>query len=126
MLGFYLTDSWKDKIKLWRLAARDKKELKKLAEEIIAACGKPKILKIAESEGQMGGGSLPGVPLKSMAIVFDCDESPNKLADKFRLGAMPVIGRIKDEKFMLDLKAVDNDEVKLLVQAIKSVLSLIK
>jgi len=45
------------------------------------------------------------------------------LIKKFRDYRIPVIGRIENDRFILDLKAVDEEDIDLLVQAIKGNIS---
>ncbi len=123
LLGYYLDGTWKDNIKLWRLASRSQTELLRLANLALSSLKAGEILKAEKSEGQMGGGSLPEVPLKSAALVFDSKGSPDKIAELFRSLRPPVIGRIRDDKFMIDLKAIDEDEINLLTRSIKTVLT---
>jgi L-seryl-tRNA(Ser) seleniumtransferase len=123
LLGYYLNGTWKDNIKLWRLAARPQTELLRLAGTVKEKCRAGDKLTIEKSEGQMGGGSLPEVPIKSAALVFEADTSAVEIAGLFRSGIPPVIGRIKDDRFMIDFKAVDDDEINMLVRAVKSVLA---
>jgi hypothetical protein len=44
------------------------------------------------------------------------------LLDAFRLFAPPIIGRVEQDRFILDLKAVDEDDGSSIARAIKRIL----
>ncbi|HEY1372603.1 MAG TPA: L-seryl-tRNA(Sec) selenium transferase [Candidatus Binatia bacterium] len=66
---------------------------------------------LEDSTSQIGSGALPTeeIPTKVIAI-----ESANigaeRIAEKFRRADPPIIGRIKDGRFLLDLRAVFNEK----------------
>ncbi len=123
LLGYYLDNTWEENIKLWRLAARPESELYQWGHEILAALGGSDKISLTASQGMMGGGSLPEVPMASVALIFDNGLSSSRLSTLFREQTPPIIGRISDNRFLLDLRAVDKEDTDLLVAAIKAVLS---
>jgi L-seryl-tRNA(Ser) seleniumtransferase len=56
------------------------------------------------SEGRVGGGGAPGVPLPSAAVAL-----PAELAGPLRLAEVPVVGRVADGRLLLDLLAVPEE-----------------
>ena len=97
---------------------RGKKILKYQSQKKIKGFG----IKLENSEVEAGSGSLPEKLINSMAISFQPKSiSVNDLAKKFRLGQIPVVGYIKDNKFYIDLKAVLSNQVNKLAKAIKEV-----
>lgn len=122
LLRYYLDGNWKENIKLWSLAAVDNADLTKRGKKILKKLSAGDKIKLVNSQGQMGGGSLPEVYLSSVGLVFDGKLSPGKIAALFRVSNPAVIGRIKDDKFMIDLKAIDEDDLNSLVSIIKSIL----
>ena len=79
-------------------------------------------IRLVNSEVEAGSGSLPEKLINSMAISFQPKSiSVNDLAKKFRLGRIPVVGYIKENKFYIDLKAVLPNQVNKLAKAIKEV-----
>ena len=54
------------------------------------------------TEGRVGGGGAPGVPIASAAVAL-----PEELAKSLRVGATPVVGYVRDGRLLLDLLAVD-------------------
>lgn len=122
LLRFYLDGNWKENIKLWALAGTNKEELSKRGEKILKKLSVSDKIKIEDSLGQMGGGSLPEVYIPSVGLVFQSKLSPQKLAALFRASTPPVIGRINDNKFMIDLKAIDQADFDSLAEIIKKIL----
>jgi L-seryl-tRNA(Ser) seleniumtransferase len=62
---------------------------------------------LVESEAEAGSGALPALPLPSRALaVTHPDRSAEEIAARFRAARPPVIGRIADGRFLLDLRGV--------------------
>ena len=120
MLGYYLNDTWKENIKLWRLAGVSESELYQRGRSLMEKIGAGDKISLEGSRAEMGGGALPGVTLPSVALVFNSSISPEKLAALFRNAEPPVVGRISEGRFMIDLKAVDDDDAEILVNIIKN------
>ena len=74
----------------------------------------------------MGGGALPEIPLDSVGLVFSLNIKPQKLAKAFRLCTPPIVGRIVEDHFVIDLLAVDFKDTDRLIKAVKSVIKNIK
>lgn len=75
---------------------------------------------VLKTEATIGGGSMPGETVESWGVVFK--GSPNKLEAGFRLGRNPVIGRIYEDKFILDMKAVKEHEFAAILEKAAAVL----
>ncbi len=77
---------------------------------------------IVETEAKIGGGSMPEETVKSFGIAIE--GNANELEEKFRkdVEEFPIIGRIYDGKFVLDLKTIDSDELYILANKICSIL----
>jgi L-seryl-tRNA(Ser) seleniumtransferase len=65
-----------------------------------------------------GGGSAPGENLPSHGVRLPTTIAPDDIAARLRLGEPPVIGRVVDDRFVLDLKAVFEHEDELVVKAV--------
>jgi L-seryl-tRNA(Ser) seleniumtransferase len=58
---------------------------------------------------------LPDEDLESRAVILEpLDRKVNRLEKDLRKKSLPVIGRIEDDKFLLDMRTVADDEVPLL------------
>lgn len=119
----YLENRWRDEITLWRLASTTVSAVTKRAEDIIKTAGSSGSVSIVRSEAQTGGGSLPDQTLESVALRIDCSIKPRRLIKLFREYQTPIIGRISQDSFLLDLKAVDPSDDPILAAAIKSIVS---
>ncbi|MCX6826595.1 MAG: L-seryl-tRNA(Sec) selenium transferase, partial [candidate division Zixibacteria bacterium] len=122
LLGYYLNGSWKENIKLWQLAGVKEAELYEKGKALLKKIGAGDRIILEGSQGGMGGGSLPELPLPSVAFVFRSALSPQKIAALFRMAEPPVIGRVTKESFIIDLKAIDDNDAKLLVSIIKNLI----
>ncbi len=75
-----------------------------------------------DTESRVGGGALPEQGLASRAVtVQPRDRSVNRLEQQLRQARLPVIGRIEDDRLLLDLRTVADDEVALLAAALLAV-----
>ncbi len=67
---------------------------------------------IIESTSQIGSGALPTEELPTIAIrVTHPQISANSIADLFRRARPPIIGRVTDDGFQLDLRAIEDPAV---------------
>ncbi len=123
LLGMYLDGTWKENIKLWQLASRKEADLYKWGHELLNKIGAGEKLTVQATRGRMGGGSLPEIPLPSIALVFHSGISPQKLSAEFRKYDPPIVGRIDEDSFMIDLKAIDREDGEILVNAVKDIIA---
>jgi len=123
LLGYYLDGTWSKKIKLWQLASRKEADLYKMGRKLLKKIDGGDKIVLEGSQGRMGGGSLPEVALPSAALVFISEKSPESIARLFRENTPPIVGRITDEHFLIDLKAIDEADLDLLADVIKTQLT---
>jgi L-seryl-tRNA(Ser) seleniumtransferase len=75
------------------------------------ALGQEFRLSLEESTSQIGSGALPTEELPSAVIAIQHDNlGADKIAARFRRARPPIIGRIKDGRFLLDLRTIGNPE----------------
>lgn len=82
------------------------------------------IISSLDVESQVGGGALPGQGLLSRGVALQplaC--SLNQLEKRLRQNAVPVIGRVMDDTFILDMRTVADADVAELVQAARDIFS---
>ncbi|ANH40391.1 L-seryl-tRNA(Sec) selenium transferase [Nocardioides dokdonensis FR1436] len=70
------------------------------------------------SEGRVGGGGAPGVPLPSAAVAL-----PHHLALPLRQGSPAVVGHVHDGRLLLDLLALPPEQDAALADAVRRVLA---
>ena len=79
---------------------------------------------IISTDARAGGGALPQQDLPSYGVTLTMGEdSPDTIARKLRLAPHPVLGRISKDAFILDMRAVADQEVEALADTIVSALS---
>jgi L-seryl-tRNA(Ser) seleniumtransferase len=68
-------------------------------------------LEIIEDTSQIGGGSMPLTTLKTYALKILIDGyTPDNLAKQLRMCSHPIVGRIKNESFLLDLRTIKESD----------------
>jgi L-seryl-tRNA(Ser) seleniumtransferase len=73
--------------------------------------GKEFSVTLEDSTCQIGSGALPTEELPTVVIVVThTSESPTRIAQRFRAAKPPIIGRIRDDRFLLDLRSIFNPE----------------
>jgi L-seryl-tRNA(Ser) seleniumtransferase len=121
LLRVYLDGDPLDQIKLWQILSVPEATLYKRGRQILDELGQPDGLSVGATSAYVGGGALPETKLPSVGIVFDPKFRPNNMMRTFRSMELPIIGRIEDDRFILDLKAIDKTEIATLTQAIHKV-----
>ena len=86
---------------------------KRLIPDLQNALGNDFLIAFEDSTSQIGSGALPTeeIPTKVVAIEHK-SLGAERIAEKFRRADPPIIGRIKDDRFLLDLRAIfDPDDI---------------
>ncbi len=79
-------------------------------------------MKTIKTESRVGGGALPEQGLMSRAVlIYPMDRTINTLEKQLREATVPVIGRIEDDRMLLDMRTVADDEVPLLAETLTAV-----
>lgn len=74
---------------------------------------------VVESRATIGGGSLPGDTMPSVALRVP-SEAPSRDAKRLRVGEPPVVGRIEDDALLVDLRTVDPADDEGLLAALRA------
>lgn len=103
-------------IPLWQMATADleavERTARQLVDELTPRIGPGTKIEPVPLQAVAGGGSLPGAELGSYGIwIDDGERSAAELQRMLRYGTPPVIGRIEDDRLLLDLRTVRKDEV---------------
>lgn len=78
-----------------------------LAPKLAAALGAEFHIQLQESTAQIGSGALPTEELPTAVVSIEHpDLSADAISRKFRAADPPIIGRIKDDRFLLDLRTI--------------------
>jgi L-seryl-tRNA(Ser) seleniumtransferase len=117
-LGLYRAGLAVSRIPVWEMIATPADDLRVRAERMAARIGEAAT--VVPLASTVGGGSLPGETIASFGIAIAGRSAARTLADLRRVGPRPVIGRIEDERVVLDLRTVDprlDDELAATVEA---------
>ena len=71
-----------------------------------------------DGRSTVGGGSLPGETLPTKLVAVQV-HSPDDLARRLRLGQPAVVGRIEEDRFLLDLRTVMPEQEGTLMERVK-------
>ena len=106
----YLARTVTTDVPFWRMVDRPVATLRARAERIVAAAGCGTVV---DTDALPGAGSAPGVTLPSVGIVLDGD----RLAE-LRAHDPPVIGRAREGRTYLDLRAVEPADDAVVIAAL--------
>ncbi len=82
-------------------------------------------VRLLDRASRAGGGSLPLLELPSKCVgITVSGMSVNSVENKLRHSTPPVIGRIEDDMFIMDLRTVDEDDLPFIENAVKNLISL--
>jgi L-seryl-tRNA(Ser) seleniumtransferase len=130
VLLHYLKGEATEKIPAWQMISTPLEILKKRAEAIKEKLRESGIeVEIQESQSTVGGGSLPGETLPTIVIsvssvgMNQMVHTADQQAKLFREQSPPIIGRIEDGTFVLDLRTVFPSQDEILVSTIKNIFS---
>jgi L-seryl-tRNA(Ser) seleniumtransferase len=75
-------------------------------------------VEIIDTEAFCGGGSLPEEAFASVGIQLAGEYNAQKLARDLRLHNPSIVGRIRDDRFILDLRTIASDEDEIIISAL--------
>ena len=96
-----------------QLFGRSMRDIEEIGVRVLSALrlalGAEYRLSLEDSTSQIGSGALPTeeIPTKIIAIAHD-DLGADQIAERFRRADPPILGRINDGRFLLDLRAIFN------------------
>ena len=117
-LVHYLRGEAEREVPVWRMIEAASAELEARARSLAAQLGATAV----ETRSAIGGGSLPGQTQPSWAVALD-SPAPDRLAAALRHADPPVIGRIEDNRLLLELRAILPEQDALLAVAIQDALT---
>jgi L-seryl-tRNA(Ser) seleniumtransferase len=108
----------KEELPTLRMLTRSRDDIEQQATRVLphiaSAIGHKARAQVAACASQIGSGSLPVDSLPSAAIAIDVrgktkSSAAQRIAAAFRALPVPVIGRIKDGVFLIDLRCLDDE-----------------
>ena len=89
--------------------------LRRLSPEIQARLG----VALVDATSQVGGGALPTVELPTAAVALGTRERPaQNLDERLRNGRPPVLGRVLDDRLLLDFRTILPSDIPALAAAL--------
>ena len=86
-----------------------------------AAASTSLVCEVVQGVSRIGGGSLPTAKLETFGLALSHPNlSAEKLAKRLRTSNPPVIGRVKEDLVILDVRTISEDEVPLLIDVLSS------
>ncbi|MFH0926383.1 MAG: L-seryl-tRNA(Sec) selenium transferase [bacterium] len=94
----------------------------KLEAKLKKICPEGITIAIEDSYAEVGGGAMPTQNIPTKRLSFQSvNFSPNKIEKIFRCNSPPILGRIKEDKFLLDIVTIREEEFPEIVKAVKGV-----
>ena len=116
-LALYRAGLALERIPVWRMIAAPVDELRARASAMVAELARSDVATV-DAAATVGGGSLPGETLPSVALAID-DANPDRLLQRLRTGSPIVVGRIEQGRVLLDLRTVAPPDDAALVGALR-------
>jgi len=123
-LTYYLDEALAfEEIPVWRFLSQKRDDIRRKAEKLVSELEKSKFkgkVEIVEDRVEVGGGALPLQTLPTYCVSVKLDSmSESELDKRLRSNYPPIVGRIKDGKFLIDMFTVFEDEIPIIVGALK-------
>ncbi len=113
-LYYYLDESMAlKKVPIWKMLSEKPDSIKEKAKKLLGLLNL-KYLKarIVEDSSEVGGGSLPLQKLPTYVVALKPIEfSTERLDYELRHLSIPIVGRLKNDEVLLDMRTVFNDEI---------------
>jgi L-seryl-tRNA(Ser) seleniumtransferase len=116
----YLRGTALEEIPVWQMISASAEQLHRRAIRLVELIGTGNVV---PCKSAVGGGSLPGETLESVALALDIHR-PDRLAGRLRRGNPPVVARIDEGQLLFDLRTVRQEQDDHLVTLIRAVLAL--
>ncbi|UCG54627.1 MAG: L-seryl-tRNA(Sec) selenium transferase [Dehalococcoidia bacterium] len=123
-LKHYLQKEAIEKIPVWQMIAADLRDIESRAKSIVAKLKEAGLTaSLVDGSSMVGGGSLPDQSLPTRLIAIKPPYSLVDFAHQLRLATPPLLGRIEDEQYLIDMRTVVPSMDAVLFEVIKSTTS---
>ncbi len=116
----YISGNAESEIPIWRMISASRRSIARRAERWAEACSLE--AEVVPAQSAIGGGSLPGETLESAALRLDggARMSPSDLLAALRARPQPIIGRIEDERVLLDPRTTLPEQDAAVIAALRA------
>ncbi|HET9085147.1 MAG TPA: L-seryl-tRNA(Sec) selenium transferase [Candidatus Limnocylindrales bacterium] len=118
-LGLYRAGRAAAEIPIWQMIATPLGTLRTRGDALAEQLGAG--VEVVDVRSTIGGGSLPGETLPSIGLAF-ASRSATRTLRALRTGTPAIIGRIEDDRVILDLRTVPSTADEVLLTAVRAVL----
>ncbi len=129
-LRHYLRGEAVEKVPVWRMIAAPLAVLEERCRAWASALSSSVDCSIVATEATVGGGSLPGETLPSVALAIPARSvheragcTLEEFARRLRLGRPSVVGRVEDDRLLLDARTVLPEQDAQLIAAVRAALA---
>lgn len=124
--AYYDLEKCKTQIPVLAMITAKKNVLQQRAEQLKKQIAKQSAdyqIEIAEDKGMVGGGSAPNAVLTNIVLEVTHESlSASKLAEALRKGKLPIIARIHNDKLILDVRTISDDEIPWVARKLADIL----
>ena len=119
----YVKDEVNEKIPVWKMISTPLAEIQSRACNWMDSLGEN--VDIEEGFSTIGGGSMPGQLISTTLVTIPGKNfgGAEKLAYGLRKSCPPILGRIENEKIILDPRTVLPEQDRILIESIKTILN---
>lgn len=112
-LAAFLAGKQSEVVPLYRMLSTETSELRERADRIASECSATPCV----TESALGGGTTPAETMTSVGVAIAGD--PDSIARSLLRNEPPIVGRIRDDRFHLDLRTIFPDEDRLVIDAVR-------
>jgi L-seryl-tRNA(Ser) seleniumtransferase len=118
----YVKGEAESKLPVWQMISMPVEHIENLARKWVNALGECAL--IIDGQSMIGGGSIPGGTIPTRLVCVSFKGGIKELADNLRKGSPSIIGRVENNKLLLDPRTVLLEEGDLLVSRLSKTLNL--
>lgn len=107
-----------------RMIVQSEEKVKERAEKFMDQVDKNRFpCKLVPLHSEVGGGTMPEVSLPSWGVALESrvDASIASLSKRLRQADFPVIGRIQQDRFILDFRTIAEEEIGILINTLHNI-----
>ena len=116
----YVKGEAESKLPVWQMISMPVEHIENRARKWVNALGE--CASIIEGQSMIGGGSIPGGTIPTRLVCISFKGGIKELADKLRKGSPAIIGRVENNKLLLDPRTVLLEEGEFIISRLSSIL----
>ncbi len=121
-LKIYQREDVIEKVPTLKMMTTSKEEMQQRSETLKNKLKENIDAVVIEGESQIGGGSLPLHKIDSIQIGIKSKKySPNEIEEKMRQNHIPIIGRINQDYYLIDLRTVAREDESIIIDALNQI-----